>query len=137
MLSLPIVFAGCDSESAKDFTFVEDSIFPLPVDAWNEDQDEHTRTINFECSFEDYATWLVNLQGFRDMTGIASEEEAKQMQPEIVAYLAQKKPGDEYQGMYVGVDWQEAEGTPPFAIQISSHVYRPDVVSVKIVNFRL
>ena len=71
-MSLLILLPGCDSHPAKDFSFVEDSIFPLPVDSWDEKQDEHTRTITFDCSFEDYASWLVNLEGYRDMIGLES-----------------------------------------------------------------
>ena len=137
ILSLSILVTGCDSQPAKDFSFVEDSIFPLPVDSWDEKQDEHTRTIKFDCSFEDYAAWLVNLEGYRDMIGLESDEDASRNLPEIVEYLARKEPGEGYQGMYVGVDWLKEDEIPPFAIQISSHVFRPNVVSVKIVSSHL
>lgn len=134
---LSFLLIGCDVKPAKDFSFVEDLIFPLPVDKWDESLDEHTRTIKFDCTFEVYAAWLVNLQGYRDMVGIESDDDANGNIPEIVEYLARKEPGEGYQGMYVGVDWLQQDRNPPFAIQISSHVFRTEVVSVKIVSSQL
>lgn len=130
---LPILLLGCDSKSAKDFSFVEKSLFPLPVNTWVDYKNDLTRTIEFDCSFGDYAAWIVNLKGYRDNTGIMSDEDAKQKLPEIVEYLARKEPGNGYQGMYVGVNWIEESVSQPFAIQIFSYVPVPEVISVKIV----
>ena len=71
------------------------------------------------------------------MIGIESEEDANRNRSEIVEYLSRKEPGEGYQGMYVGVDWLAEDENPPFAIQITSHVYRPEVVSVEIVGSHL
>lgn len=137
ILCLSLLLVACDSEPAKDFSFVEASIFPLPVDTWDEELDEHSRTIEFDCSFEDYAAWLVDIRGYREMVGIESDEDANRNKSEIVEYLSGKEPGDGYQGMYVGVDWLVEKDDPPFAIQITSHVYRPEVASVRIVGSHL
>jgi len=137
ILSALILLLGGCLNSANDFSFVEDSIFPLPVDTWDDVQDKYSRTIEFDCSFENYAAWLVKIRGYKEMIGIESEEDANRNRSEIVEYLSRKQPGEEYQGMYVGVDWLEEEGDTPFAIQISSYVSRPEVVSVKIVSSHL
>lgn len=137
LLTLPIFLVGCDSEPAKDFSFVEDSIFPLPVDTWDDDKGEYSRTIKFDCAFDVYAAWLVNLQGYRETIGIDSDDDAKKALSEIVEHLERKEPGEGYQGMHVGVEWLEEHGTPLFAIQISSHVSQHHVVSVNIVCSQL
>jgi len=73
----------------------------------------------------------------RNSFGIESEEDANRNRSEIIEYLSRKQAGEGDQGMYVGVDWLEEEGDAPFAIQISSYVSRPAVVSVKIVSSHL
>lgn len=132
-----LFLVGCQSEPEEDFSFVESVLFPLPVDNRVDVRAKHTRTIEFNCSFEEYARWLVNIEGYRESIGLKNDEDAGRNMAEIVEYLSRKTPGESYQGKYIGVDWLQEDATPPFAIQVSSHVYRPKVVSVKIVSSHL
>lgn len=133
LVAIALLIGGCELEPVRQFEFVEASIFPLPVDEWNDVTDEYTRKISFNCSFEDYAKWLVQIEGYKESVLMEFMDDPDKHLSEIVAYLSKKIPGEDYQGMYVGVDWIQDEFDPPIAIQISSHVYRPSEVSVEVV----
>ena len=137
VFSLAIFVSGCKSEPVKDFSFVEEAIFPLPVTEWSDVQEVHVRIIKFDCSFDVYVAWLIQLEGYQEMVGIEERDDLSERQKELVDYLARKKPGNDYQGMYVGVDWRKDDESPPVILQISSHAYHPGIVSVEIASSHL
>ncbi len=132
VLGAVLLTAGCEPELVRHYGFAEKLIFPLPAEKWEDVTDDYERILTFDCSFEAYAAWLVQLEEYREMVGMEFMDDPGKHPAQIIAYLSQKIPGDDYQGAYVGVEWIQDDADPPFAIQIRSHVSQPKVVSVKI-----
>ena len=114
-----LLLSGCGSAWQEDLVVIENAVFPLPVDIWEDVHGKNTWRIEFECSFEEFARWLVELRGFRETFDLETIDDIAQTKAGIIETLSRKPPGDAYQGMYVGLDWILEDETPPS--QLKSH----------------